>query len=80
MKKLILVAIFSLYLQGSTQQDITNKQVNDAMKLEKKYAKEQKFYQGDEYDLKGCEINKESLKHIEVMEPEDDFDMDSVYD
>jgi hypothetical protein len=50
------------------------------MKQEEKYAKEQKFYQYDEYDFKASEVNQESVKKLKVMEPEYDFDMNSVYD
>jgi hypothetical protein len=49
------------------------------MEREKKYAKEQTFYKGDDYDLKGAEVNKESVLTTPVIEVED-LDMDSVYD
>lgn len=55
-------------------------QIRKQMEDEKKFAKEQKFYQGDDYDLKGAEINEESLKKLPVIKPEYDFDMTHVYD
>ena len=58
---------------------LTQKQIREQMEREKKYAKEQKFYQGDEYDLKAAEINKKSLDHIPVIEPDYDFDITDVY-
>jgi len=49
------------------------------MERENKYAKEQKFYQGNEYDLKAVEVNPDSLDHIPVIEPDYDFDITDVY-
>jgi len=61
------------------KKELEAKQIKEQMKLEEKYAKEQRFYQGDEYDLKAVEINKKSLENIPVIEPEYDFDMTDVY-
>ncbi len=58
---------------------LTEQQIKEQMEREKKYAKEQKFYQGDEYDLKAVEINKKSLEHVPVIEPDYDFDITDVY-
>jgi len=49
------------------------------MEKEKKYAKEQTFYTEEKYDLKGAEVNMDSLSNLPDIE-DDDFDMDSVYD
>ena len=54
------------------------KQIQIEMKKEKKYSKEQTFYLQKDYDLKGAEVNKDSLDSIPDIEP-DDFDMDDVY-
>ncbi len=59
---------------------IAEKQLEIQMEKEKKYSREQTFYTGDNYDLKGAEVNPESLKNITIPEIQDDFDMDSVYD
>jgi len=61
------------------QEDLTKKQIQEQMEREKKYAKEQKFYQGDEYNLSSAEINKKSLLSIPTIEPDYDFDMDDAY-
>jgi len=53
--------------------------VKAQMEREKRYAKEQKFYQGDEYDLKSHEVDPDSLADVPVIEPEDDFDITDVY-
>ena len=58
---------------------ILKKQLKKAMDDEKKYAKEQMFYNQYSYDFKGSEVNQDSLKHIEDLEM-DELDMDSVYD
>lgn len=55
------------------------KQIKKEMEKEKKYAKEQTFYSGKKYDLKGAEVNKDSLPTLPDI-VDDDFDMDSVYD
>ncbi len=61
--------------------NITEKAIKKAMEQEKKFAKEQRFYQGDEYNLKDSEIDPKSLSKIKAIEPEYDFDMDTgVYD
>jgi len=49
------------------------------MKREERYAKEQIFYQGDDYDLSQHTINKDSLDSIPVIEPDYDFDITDVY-
>ena len=54
-------------------------QVKEQMKKEQKYAKEQIFYQGDDYDLKAHEVDPNALADVPVIEPELDFDMDDVY-
>ncbi|WP_295421113.1 hypothetical protein [Sulfurovum sp.] len=65
--------------QTVSKSKLTEAQVKEQMEREKKYAKEQKFYQGDEYDLKAVEINKKSLEHVPVIEPDYDFDITDVY-
>jgi uncharacterized protein YxeA len=85
MKKILLVLIvsssivFASTIAKKDKQSRLDKQIKIEMEKEKKYANEQTFYQGNNYDLKGAEVNLESLpslNHIEV----DELDMDSVYD
>ena len=83
---LLFTVLFSSLLFSSTTQgkddarkDRIKKQLEKEIANEKKYAKEQTFYQADYYDLKGAEVNKESLSTIKEV-PVDELDMDSVYD
>ena len=63
----------------STREDITQKEVQKQIEREKKYAKEQVFYQGDDYNLSAVEVNEKSLSSIKVIEPDYDFNMDDAY-
>ena len=56
--------------QSTHQKEIIQKQIEKQMAREKKYAKEQRFYQGDEYDFKSKEIDPETLKDIKPIEPD----------
>jgi hypothetical protein len=83
MRFFLILSLFFTTLLTAQEKHMTQKEkqaLQKAMQAEKKYAKEQKFYSGSEYDLKAKEIDPESLKHIHVIEPENDFDMDDVYD
>ncbi len=86
MKKVLALILMTPLLllaadkKTDAEKNITDEQVKKQMELEKKYAKEQKFYQGDEYDLKRHEVNPESLSDVPVIKPEYDFDMTHVYD
>ncbi len=64
---------------NTSKEDRIQKQLKIEMQKEQKYAKEQIFYQHWNYDYKGAEVNKESLKKLPEIEL-DDLDMDSVYD
>ena len=55
------------------------KEIEEQMKREEKYAKEQVFYQGDDYNLKEHEVDVNSLPDVPVLEPDYDFDMTDVY-
>ena len=81
MKKLLLLTLLSmLLLASSTKEQREKEALAKQLKKEQKYAKEQKFYMGDEYDLKGVEVDKDTVKNTPAIEPEYDFDMDDVYD
>ena len=54
-------------------------QIQEQMKREKKYAKEQIFYQGSDYNLSAVEVDEKSLSSIPVIEPDYDFEIDDVY-
>ena len=57
---------------NSIKKQRLQKALQRAMQKEKKYAKEQKFYNADEYDFKGAEIDPESLDDIDTIEPDYD--------
>jgi len=63
----------------SKKESIAESQVRMQIEREKKYAKEQTFYQGDEYDLKSREVNPETIKRTPSIEPDYDFDITDVY-
>jgi hypothetical protein len=81
MKQFIFVHLLfcTVLFASNIQNKILEKQMAKQMAKEKVYAKEQKFYNQDNYDFKGSEVNEESLKYIKAIEVED-LDMDSVYD
>ncbi len=84
MKKILtFVIIFNSLLLASNsdgeKKSRIEKQIQIEMEREKKYSKEQTFYTGKDYDLKGAEVNKESLKSLPEQKV-DDLDMDDVYD
>ncbi len=84
MKSFLIILILSQYIFATNTVDtdkkkLLDKQIKIEMEKEKKYSKEQKFYNQKDYDFKGSEVNPDSLKNIEDIEP-DDLDMDSVYD
>jgi hypothetical protein len=62
-----------------TKSKIMEQEVKEQMEREKKYAQEQSFAQGDDYDLKAVEVNEKSLDSIPVIEPDYDFDITDVY-
>jgi hypothetical protein len=94
MKKVVVVVcltIFSfitLYAEDNkTAKKVENnatvqaeKQLQEQIEREKKFAKEQTFYKGQDYDLSYAEVDSSSLDNIHVAEPDYDFNMDDVYD
>jgi len=77
MKRVLLIAVLfglTLYASENDNNDtksLADKQIQEAMELEKKYAKEQTFYNADTYDFKGSEVNKDSLKNVPIIEIDD---------
>jgi hypothetical protein len=51
------------------------KQIQEQIKREDKYAKEQKFYQGSDYNLSAFEVEEDSLPNVPALEPDYEFDM-----
>jgi len=87
MKKIfIFMLIVNSLLLASNQVDnqkakkkLLEKHLKMEMEKEKKYSKEQTFYNEKNYDFKGAEVDPDTVKSIHGIEV-DDFDMDSVYD
>jgi hypothetical protein len=85
MRKFILLLVFVgsfgtlLNAIDDNRTKIAQKQVEAQMEREKKYAKEQIFYQGSDYNLSVAEVDKKSLSRVPTIEPDFDFDMDNVY-
>ncbi|MEA3522258.1 MAG: hypothetical protein U9R50_04735 [Campylobacterota bacterium] len=77
---LILTTLLSASENKNNKQSRIDKQLKIEMEKEKKYAKEQTFYTQDNYDFKGSEVNPDSLDSVPLLEPQYDFEMDSVYD
>jgi len=65
--------------QNLTKEQILKEQLKRQMELEEKYAKEQRFYQGKDYNLKEKEVDEKVLEHTPTIEPDYDFDITDVY-
>lgn len=82
---LILQLMVGSYLLANqttkNENNRTQKHIKEQMEKEKKYAKEQRFYSGKNYNLKDSEVNMESVKNLpDVPNTNEDFDMDDAYD
>ncbi|NKQ41587.1 MAG: hypothetical protein HF962_08455 [Sulfurovum sp.] len=53
---------------------IVNQELQKALELEAKYAKEQKFYDAESYDFKAAEVNKDSLDTVPLIVPDPTMD------
>ena len=78
---LILIINSFLFAADAKQETKTEKEVRKQMEREEKYAKEQTFYQGKEYDLKSFEVNPDAIKAIpdidvDYSDGDDVLDMD----
>jgi len=85
-RTLAFVLIFNslLLASGDTKEEIEKKQRHERnlraqIQEEKKFAEEQTFYQTENYNFKGSEVNQDSLDSIPDIEV-DPFDMTNVYD
>jgi hypothetical protein len=75
----LITCVLCLNVALEADSNLTKEQIEKQLQKERKFAQEQKFYNADEYDFSGAEVNPESLKHIKPIEV-DDMDMDDVYD
>jgi hypothetical protein len=55
------------------------KQIQAQIEREKKYAKEQTFYKGKDYNLSEKQVDPKTLKNVPKIEPDYDFDITDVY-
>jgi hypothetical protein len=80
---LILIVLFASFSHSADNVDKKKrleKQIQKEMQNEKKYAQEQKFYTEENYDFKGAEVNKESLKSIDVIESDPEMESSDFMD
>ncbi len=63
----------------TTKVDLTQKHLKEQMEREKRYAKEQKFYEGKEYNLSEHQVDPKLVEKVPVIEPDYDFDITDVY-
>jgi len=64
---------------GNHTRALLEEKIKEQMEREKKFAKEQKFYQGKDYNLSEHAVDPKTLKDIPVIEPDYDFDITDVY-
>ena len=84
---LFFTLFFSLLLNGgetnassgTDDQNLTKKNLQEQLEREKRYAKEQKFYQGKEYNLSEHQVDPKLVEKVPVIEPDYDFDITDVY-
>ena len=60
-------------------QNLTKKNLQEQLEREKRYAKEQKFYQGKDYNLSEHKVDPKLVEKVPVIEPDYDFDITDVY-
>lgn len=88
MKNVVISTLIlgSLLVASSTNKSDTEKKFRAAKQLkiemekEKQHAQTGTFHQSSSYDFKGAQVNPDSLDSVPELQPQDDFDMDSVYD
>lgn len=71
MKKIFLLLFLLstfLFAADAKQETKIDIEIKKQMEREKKYAKEQTFYQANEYDLKSFEVNADALKSMPEMD------------
>jgi len=56
-----------------------NKNLQKLIEKEKKIKKEQKFYQGKDYNLSETVVDKSTVDKVPLIEPEYDFDITDLY-
>lgn len=78
---LILIINSFLFAVDAKQKTKMEKEIHKQMEREKKYAKEQTFYQAKDYDLKSFEVNADAIKaipdiNVDYSDGDDDLEME----
>jgi len=76
----IVSLLFSgILYAGDSNNSIVDQELQKAIEQEKKFAKEQTFYNAETYDFKGAEVNKDSLSNVPLIEMDDPgIDSDAI--
>ncbi|WP_321779506.1 hypothetical protein [Sulfurimonas sp.] len=62
---ILLMTLSSILLASDTTQETKmDKEIQKQIEKEKRYAKEQTFYKGKDYNLKSFEVNPDAIKSI----------------
>lgn len=78
---ILLVTITFAGDSKNNSKSLHEKNLQKQIEKEKKFAEEQKFYQGQNYDLDSFKVDENSLDNIpEQPDYNDEFDMNNVYD
>ena len=75
----VLQAQDKAQIKKLTAKELKAKHIKEQMLREKKFAHEQRFYQGKEYNLSAQKVDPKDLDSIPSIEPDFDFDMTDVY-
>ena len=76
----LLAETNSTKIKDNTDSNATiSKNLQKIIAKEKKFKKEQKFYQGKDYNLSETAVDKSTVKKVPLIEPDYDFDMTDVY-
>jgi len=80
----VLICNSLLLASGDAKNNVEQKQrleknLKAQIQEEKKFAKEQTFYQTENYNFKGSEVNQDSIDSVPDIKV-DPFDMTNVYD
>ncbi len=65
--------------KSSDNNTTISKNLQKLIEKEKKIKKEQKFYQGEDYNLSENKVDKSVLDKVPLIEPEYDFDITDLY-
>lgn len=90
MFKVFLFLFMPLFIFAETNSSESNKSKIDtnssisknlqkAIEKEQKYKREQKFYQGDDYNLSEHKVDDSTVEKVPLIEPEYDFDITDLY-